>query len=113
MIYEYPTFESLGIEPDFLRLGTSAIAGWNAISPPLATDRSQGSYSTPQHRNRSGRVYASRYAGVRLIRGKWVGCWGPQGHLQGRPRPPTPDGELQAARDRAAALGRDYLELRP
>ena len=111
MIYEYPTFESLGIAPDFLRLGESAIAGWNATVPPLATARSESSAS--QHRNRSGRVYASRYAGVRLIRGKWVGCWGPQGHLQGRPRPPTPDGELQAAWDRAAALGRDYLEMRP
>jgi len=102
---QYPRFEELDITPDFLLIGANAIHNLHAVKPPLATDRSQARVHV--------RHYGSVYAGVRVIQGRWIGCWGPQGHTQGRRHPLTRDGEIAAAWDRAKALGRDWLERRP
>lgn len=58
------------------------------------------------------RQYACEYVGVTKVKDRWVGTWGPRGATQGARRPLTDDGKLQAAWDRATALGRDYLEVR-
>ena len=102
--HEYPRFEELDIAPDFLLIGANAIHNLHTVTAPLATDRSQ--------KRKHVRHYGSIYAGVRAIQGRWIGCWGTQGHLQGPRRPMTRDGEIAAAWDRAKALGRDWLEMR-
>lgn len=101
---EYPRFEDLGIEPDYLTFGASAMHALGATTPQAPVIRT----------GRSAHIYTSRYVGVTKSRGYWVGLWGPRGRHQGPRRPPTPDGEKQAAIDRARAIGRtdDDLELR-
>ncbi len=101
----YPRFEALGIEPDYLWIGANAIHNLLAHTPPLAGARSQA--ERPHVR-----AYASQYVGVAKVRDRWVGLWGARGACQGPRRELSPEGERQAAWDRARALGRDWIEVR-
>jgi hypothetical protein len=61
---------------------------------------------------RTPRVFKSRYVGVTEHRDRWIAQWGPRGAVKSRVYPKTPEGELQAAWERARALGLSAPEVR-
>lgn len=108
----YPAFDSLGIAPDYLTFGRSAMRslhdyGWSTrpVMPPkvpvtLLETR------TPRRAHKSG------YVGVTVHRNRWIAQWGPRGCVKSAVYPLDAAGERAAAIARAQALGLGYVELR-
>jgi hypothetical protein len=119
---EYPTFESLGIDPDYLWIGASAMYALNGTRPPAQRvmsappDKETARARNVCHSRAHGvgpRLYKSRFVGVTVNKGCWVGLMDVRGTKHGPRRDRTDAGEVQAAWDRAIALGRPGLEERP
>jgi hypothetical protein len=113
----YPSFESLGITPNYLTFGVSAMRalqsyGWledrrAAPNVPAALVERAKVPTRTVHK------FASDYVGVYVNRGKFVSRWVIDGKMgNGHVRPHTPEGERWAAQDRARGLGVEYLERR-
>jgi len=106
----YPTFESLGIAPDFLRLGVSAMLGLRTYG--FLDDSRAQPPNVPMAllEIKPRKPYESRFIGVTRRYTGYCGGWTsePGKYVRGPVRPT----EEEAARDRAHALGRDYLEVR-
>lgn len=120
MTMHYQRFEELGIAPDEYSLSAAIIHALNGTIPPSARVMpEQPDRTGPPKRNHNKpkgsapRTFASRYVGVTVHRGRWVGLLGARGTRQGPRRERTPEGELGAAWDRAIALGRPGVEERP
>jgi hypothetical protein len=110
----YPTFEQLNTAPDYLTFGASAMRnlityGWltRVILPPNIP---QGLLQPAPLPEKPRKEYQSNYIGVsRRYRG-FCGHWAPEPgkYVRG----PVRKTEIEAAQDRAAALGLDYVEVR-
>jgi len=110
----YPPFESLGIAPDYLTIGSCAMhnlheRGYLARALPDMDEPED----EPTTASAPRRLYKSRYVGVTEHRGRWLSAWGKTHKERSGVFPGTPEGEQQAAWARAHALGRDWLEDRP
>ncbi len=118
-MHNYPSFESLGITPEYLWIGAYVdyVCGISHVKPravraepdPLPEDGS------PARSHDTKRRYQSEYVGVTIHhKDRYVAQWGGSGRSRGKGavRPLTPEGERAAAAERARALGRDYLERR-
>lgn len=106
MYTDYPTFEELGTAPDYLLIGAGAWAGIVALDylKPRPTDRPPAvTARKPAH---------SPYVGVTLHRNRWIAQYGPRGRVKTKVYPLTPEGERDAARERARALGLSGIPMR-
>ena len=105
MTHTYPAFEALGTAPDYLWIGAVAIRALGGTQP-------QPSRVTRRHVKNDARTFASRYVGVTRVQGCYVAQWRNERgtYSRGPRRPDTPDGELRAAQDYAAATGRAVEE---
>ena len=65
-----------------------------------------------RRKDKAPRTFASKYVGVTIHRDRWLAQWQHRGALKGRVFPLTPAGELQAATERARALGLDGPQMR-
>lgn len=86
--------------------------------PPMASSRAE-SINTAENtkrkhvRGNGKRKYASKYVGVTTQKGRYISVWGASAKpIRSRRYPLTPEGELQAATERAKALGLPAPELR-
>lgn len=115
----YPHFEELNTTPAFLTLGVSAMRalrtyGWlqEQKAPPNVPSACLEKRKHVKTRT-DAPVYLSTYIGVTKGRERWYGFWQVEGKPKNGPvHPLTDQGERWAAKDRARALGRDYLEKR-
>ena len=116
----YPTFDSLGIAPDYLLIGANAIHHLLDRCAPLpATYAAPDPLPEPRpttrtsRRGRAASEYKSAYIGVTTHNERYVPQWGGRaGRITGGHQPCTPEGERAAAVERARALGLGYLERR-
>jgi hypothetical protein len=105
--------------PDGLRILIGAVAMINLdkrgylIPRPPDPDEPEAAPAAPATPKAAPRMYESRYVGVTKHRDRWLPQWGHGGKHKGHVQPPTPEGEEEAAWERARALGRDWLETRP
>ena len=111
MTHRYPTCDELvaaGYPPQPLDIPLYYVGGIaRADRPP--------SRVTPEkrrHVKNDARVFVSRYVGVTRVQGCYVAQWRNERgtYSRGTRRPDTPEGELQAAQDYAAATGRTVEE---
>lgn len=106
MYIEYPTFDTLNTAPDYLLIGASAWRGLEEYDylKPRPTDRPQAPPPRkPAH---------SPYVGVTLHRNRWIAQYGPRGRVKTKVYPLTPEGEREAAKERARALGLAAIPMR-
>ena len=115
----YPHFDSLGIAPDYLLIGASAIYHLLERCAPLPATYAEPdplpepSRPTTRKRRAPERTYKSIYRGVTTHNSRYVPQWGGRdGRITGGHQPSTPEGERAAAIERAQALGLGYLERR-
>lgn len=113
MTIDYPTYDecvAAGYTPEPM-LFDQALAAHGLRVAPFATARSQvGAPRKHIKREFPLRTYASKYIGVTRCQGRWCAQWKkPNGVYK---RGPLRETELQAARDRAKALGKEELEVR-
>jgi len=112
MTYDYNTAFDLALLDAYraaLRLGTQ----------PRTTPEAEITPEPPKrnHNKKPGspaRTYKSVYVGVTTHHGLYAASWRDKEKKWrvGTDRPFTPEGEVQAARDYARVMGRDYLERR-
>lgn len=110
----YPKFHELNTAPDFLTFGKSAMKGlvdYGWFTRPIMPQSIPSALMRPDPLPEKPRKeYQSNYIGVsRRYRG-FCGHWAPEPgkYVRG----PVRKTEREAAQDRAAALGLDYLEVR-
>ena len=116
----YPAFETLGIAPDYLLIGASAMHHLlERCAPTHATYAEPDPLPEPRpstrisRRGRAASEYKSAYIGVTTHNERYVPQWGGRaGRITGGHQPCTPEGERAAAIERAQALGLGYLERR-
>ena len=118
----YPSFESLNIAPDFLRIGASAMLGLRSYgfldtartTPPNIPQACFEREPPPAPATPTDtRVYTSRYVGVTSRREFWVAQWRAGDKRIQKSFPRTDEGETAAAWARARALGHHEPEMRP
>ncbi len=118
-MHNYPTFDSLGIAPDYLWIGAYVdyVCGISHVKPRAvrASPDPLPEEDQPARCHDTTRTYQSEYVGVTIhAKTRYVAQWGGGGRSRGKGavRPLTMEGERAAAVERARALGRDYLERR-
>ena len=116
----YTPFHELGIAPDYLLIGASAMHHLLERCAPLpATYAEPDPLPEPRpttrtsRRGRAASEYKSAYIGVTTHNARYVPQWGGRaGRITGGHQPLNPEGERAAAIERARALGLGYLERR-
>ena len=115
----YTPFHELGIAPDYLLIGASAMHHLLDRCAPVPAiyaepDPLPEAATPPPRKHRAhARTYKSIYRGVTTHNDRYVPQWGGRdGRITGGHQPMTACGERAAALERAKALGLDYLQRR-
>ncbi len=103
MIYDYPQWHELGLAaPDYLSIDIYETLRKEGYLKKRPTDR-PCTIRKPAH---------SPYVGVTLHRKRWIAQYGPRGQVKTKVYPLTDEGEREAAKERARALGLSAIPKR-